>query len=153
MKLTIGGNFVAGAERAEFDRLMQNQEYAETIRYLGFVAGTEKKRLLTEADIFCSPTCYIGENQPINLIEAMAFGLPIATTRWRSLPEMLPPDYPVLMDSPSPENVAAALQKLMGQTSGETLREHFLTRFTLERHLENLARVIHSVETVPHGPP
>jgi glycosyltransferase involved in cell wall biosynthesis len=153
MKLTIGGNFVTGAERAEFDRLMQSQEYAETIQYSGFVAGIEKKRLLTEADIFCFPTRYLGENQPLNLIEAMAFGLPIATTRWRSLPEMLPPDYPVFMDSPSPENVPTSLQKLMDWTSGETLREHFLARFAIEQHLENLARAIHSVETVTHDPP
>lgn len=153
MKLTIGGNFVTGDERAEFDHLMQDQEYAETIQYLGFVTGNEKRRLLTEADLFCFPTCYIGENQPVNLIEAMAFGLPIATTRWRSLPEMLPPDYPVLMDSPTPDNVAVALQKLMDWTSGETLREHFLMRFTVERHLENLARAIHSVETIANAAP
>ena len=39
----------------------------------------------------------------------MAFGLPIVTTRWRSLPEMLPPNYPGLVDSQSPEQIAAAL--------------------------------------------
>jgi glycosyltransferase involved in cell wall biosynthesis len=153
MKLTIGGNFITAAERAEFNRLIQNPEYAENIEYLGFVSGPEKKRLLIEADMFCFPTCYFGENQPINLIEAMAFGLPIVTTRWRSLPEMLPPDYPGLIDSPSPEQVAAALLKLMGGTSGETLREHFLARFTIDRHMENLARAIHSVETAANSTP
>jgi len=78
---------------------------------------------LREADLFCFPTRYIGENQPVNLIEAMAFGLPIVTTRWRSLPEMLPPNYPGLVDSQSPEQIAAALLRLMNERSGETARE------------------------------
>ena len=67
---------------------------------------------MREADLFCFPTRYIGENQPVNLIEAMAFGLPIVTTRWRSLPEMLPLNYPGLVDSQSPEQIAAALIRL-----------------------------------------
>ncbi len=147
MKLAIGGSFVSAVEKAEFDRLVQAREYAETVEYLGFVSGPEKKRVLIETDIFCFPTCYFGENQPVNLIEAMAFGLPIVTTRWRSLPEMLPPDYPGLIDSQSPEQVAAALLKLMSERSGEAVRENFLARFTVERHLENLARAMRSVET------
>ena len=58
-----------------------------------------KTQALRDADLFCFPTYYLAENQPGNLIEAMAFGLPIVTTRWRSMPEMLPPDYPGLVDS------------------------------------------------------
>lgn len=144
IKLTIGGSFVSAAERAEFNQLIKKPEYAGAVEYLGFVSGDKKKRLLVEADLFCFPTRYLGENQPVNLIEAMAFGLPIAVTRWRSLPEMLPPDYSGLMDAP--EAVAVTLLKLADGGSGETMRKHFLTRFTLERHLEKLAQAIHSVE-------
>ena len=79
----------------------------------------------------------------------MAFGLPIVTTRWRSLPEMLPPDYPGLIDSPSPDQVAAALIKLAGEQSGEIMRDNFLARFTLERHLAGLAEAIRSVQEEP----
>jgi glycosyltransferase involved in cell wall biosynthesis len=114
---------------------------------LGFVSGAEKERALREADLFCFPTRYIGENQPVNLIEAMAFGLPIVTTRWRSLPEMLPPNYPGFVDSQSPKQIAAALILLMNERSGEMMRENFLARFTIECHLENLARAFHSLET------
>jgi glycosyltransferase involved in cell wall biosynthesis len=148
MKLTIAGGFVTAEEKAEFDRMLQAREYAGDMEYLGFVSGGQKERILREADVFCFPTCYYGENQPVNLIEAMAFGLPIVTTRWRSLPEMLPPDYPGLVDPQSPEQVAAGLIRLMNDRSGETMRENFLGRFTLERHLENLARAFHEGENI-----
>jgi len=96
--------------------------------------------------LFCFPTYYLAENQPGNLIEAMAYGLPIITTRWRSVPEMLPPDYPGLVDPKSPEQVAAALRRMAGCDSSGTLREIFLRRFTLEQHLANMAAAIRSVE-------
>jgi len=154
MKLFAAGSFVINEEKAEFDQLLKNPEFNAAVNYLGFVSGAEKECALREADLFCFPTRYIGENQPVNLIEAMAFGLPIVTTRWRSLPEMLPPDYPGLVDSQSPEQVAAALIRLMSERSGETARENFLGRFTIEGHLGNLARAFHSLETaIPAGPP
>jgi glycosyltransferase involved in cell wall biosynthesis len=147
MKLFVAGSFVTKEEKAEFNQRLKNPEFSSAVNYLGFVAGAEKERALREADLFCFPTRYIGENQPVNLIEAMAFGLPIVTTRWRSLPEMLPPNYPGLVDSQSPDQIAAALIRLMNEKSGETARENFLGRFTLECHLENLARAFHSLET------
>lgn len=97
--------------------------------------------------MFCFPTLYAAENQPITLIEAMAFGLPIVTTRWRSLPEMLPPDYPGLVADQTVEPIARALLELMAHETGERLRQLYLERFTLERHLASLARAIQSVET------
>ena len=147
MKLFAAGSFVINEEKAEFDQLLKNPEFNDAVNYLGFVSGAEKERALREADLFCFPTRYIGENQPVNLIEAMAFGLPIVTTRWRSLPEMLPPNYPGLVDSQSPEQIAAALLRLMNERSGDAARENFLGRFTIEGHLENLARAFHSLET------
>jgi glycosyltransferase involved in cell wall biosynthesis len=146
LKLTIAGNFITDEERAEFDGLQQNPEIAALVHYAGFVSGEQKERLYREADLFLFPTCYLGENQPVNLIEAMAFGLPIITTRWRSLPEMLPPAYPGLVDTQSPKQVADALIRLMSEHSGEWARQNFSTRFTLANHLTALAAALRSVK-------
>jgi glycosyltransferase involved in cell wall biosynthesis len=147
MKLYAAGGFADNAEKAEFDRLLLAPEFAGALEHLGFVSGAAKDRVLREADAFCFPTLYLGENQPVNLIEAMAYGLPIVTTRWRSLPEMFPPDYPGLVDNQAPEQIAEALLALMTSGLGEQLRENFLTHFTLERHLLGLATAIHEVGT------
>lgn len=146
LKLMAAGGFVTDEEKSEFMRLQENSEFARAVECLGFISGAKKESALRHADLFCFPTRYAAENQPITLIEAMAFGLPIVTTRWRSLPEMLPPGYPGLVATQAPSPIAAALLHLMVHETGERLRKIFLERFTLERHLAALSQAIHSVE-------
>ena len=146
IKLTIAGNFVTDDEREEFKRLHQDSVFAATIEYAGFVSGEKKDQLLRQADLFIFPTQYLGENQPVNLIEAMAFGLPIVTTRWRSLPEMLPPNYPGLVDDQDPDKIAAAILGILEDKSGEIVHRHFTDTFSLDHHLSDLAAALRSVE-------
>ena len=146
LELMAAGNFVTGEERTEFDQLRQNPEVAACVHHAGFVSGEQKAALYAKADLFLFPTRYLGENQPVNLIEAMAVGLPIVTTRWRSLPEMLPPNYPGLVAGQNPAEIAEAILKVLGEKSGEQVRQHFCEQFTLTQHLTQLAAALHSVE-------
>jgi glycosyltransferase involved in cell wall biosynthesis len=146
MRLHIAGSFMTADEKSEFDRLMQSPEFASVVVHHGFVSGETKLRLLREADLFCFPTLYLGENQPVNLIEAMAFGLPIVTTRWRSLPEILPPGYPGLVDTQAPAQIAGCLLRMAAADFAKPLRETFLRRFTVGQHLTELAGALRSVE-------
>ena len=146
LQLTCAGNFVTYGERAEYDELIKNPAVAAVVQHAGFVSGERKEQLLRDADLFLFPTRYLGENQPVNLIEAMAFGLPIVTTRWRSLPEMLPTDYPGLVNDQNPEAIAAAILNVLASKSGEQVRAHFTAHFTLERHLATLAEALRGVE-------
>ena len=146
LKLIAAGNFVTDGEQAEFDALIKNPAVAAVVEHAGFVSGERKTELYREADLFLFPTRYLGENQPVNLIEAMAFGLPIVTTRWRSLPEMLPPNHPGLVNGQDADEIAAALLKVLAVKSGELARKHFTANFTIERHLACLAEALHGVE-------
>jgi len=147
MKLMAAGTFVNQTERATFDKFMADPEFSNAVEYLGFVSGEGKERALETCDLFCFPTYYLGENQPVNLIEAMAFGLPIVTTRWRSLPEMFTADYAGLVGIRSPDKIAAAMLNLIGNETGEDLRRTFQARYTIEAHLTKLAEAITSAET------
>lgn len=146
LKLMAAGTFVTAEERAKFDELVKDPEFDQAVEYLGFVSGEGKERGFQQCDLFCFPTYYLGENQPVNLIEAMAYGLPIITTRWRSLSEMLPADYPGLVSIKSPDKIAAALLNVMTQETGEGFRQMFLARFTMDAHLTKLAEAIITVE-------
>ena len=87
------------------------------------------------------------------MIEALAFGLPIVTTRWRAIPEMLPQaeNYPGLVNPKSPEQIADALMRLTTADLAGASRGIFLQRFTLEQHLSAMARAFHDVETPGHA--
>jgi len=147
LRLLVTGGFVTAGEKTEFERLIAQPAIAEMVQYLGFVSGEQKHQLLREADLFCFPTYYENENQPVNLIEAMAFGLPILTTRWRSLPELFPADYLGLVNVRSPEQIAEGLLALMNGETGEGFRGIFLRSFTLERHLAGLAEAFTQLES------
>ncbi|HSU53606.1 MAG TPA: glycosyltransferase family 4 protein [Candidatus Dormibacteraeota bacterium] len=146
LKLMVAGTFVSAEQKAEFDKLLAEPGMQDVVQYFGFVSGEQKEQLLREADLFCFPTYYENENQPVNLIEAMAFGLPILTTRWRSLPELFPVDYPGLVDIRSPEQIANVMPALMTGEAGDGFRDIFLRSYTLERHLTGLADALHKVE-------
>lgn len=152
IRLMVAGNFVTDEERAEFDRILATPEGKQAIQHLGFVGGEQKTTALSEADFFCFPTYYQNENQPVNVIEAMAFGLPILTTRWRSIPELLPPNYPCLVDIRSPDQIADALLHALTAETAESFREIFLRQFNLEQHLASLAEAFHSVESDAPSP-
>jgi glycosyltransferase involved in cell wall biosynthesis len=139
LRLLVAGGFVMAEEKEEFDRRLTEPGMADLVQYLGFVSGEQKHQLLREADLFCFPTYYENENQPVNLIEALAFGLPILTTRWRSLPELFPANYPGLVNVRSPEQLADRLLALVTVESGEGFRDSFLNSYTLARHLAGLA--------------
>jgi glycosyltransferase involved in cell wall biosynthesis len=147
LRLLVAGSFVTPHEEAEFKRLLAQTVPPQMIEYLGFVSGERKHQLLREADLFCFPTYFQNENQPVNLIEAMAFGLPILTTRWRSLPELFPPGYAGLVKVRSPEQVAEVLLGLATSESGEGFRDIFLRTYKLEMHLSRLADAFHHVES------
>lgn len=145
LQLTVTGSQVTPADRAEFQHLMKDAAVSSCVHYVGFVAGAQKTSLLRMADIFCFPTFYPNENQPVNLIEAMAFGLPVLTTRWRSLPEIFPVNYPGLVEVRSPVQIAGRLLELLTE-DGEALRDLFLKNFTLDNYLSSLANAFHSIE-------
>ena len=151
VELTVAGEFLTAAEQAEFSQRIQQPDLHDEngrslVNYIGFVRGETKKRAFIEADCFCFPTYYYAESFGLVVVEAMAAGLPIITTRWRSLSEMMPAHYPGLVEIRSPQQVAQAMHMLMSREAGEGFREMYLARFTLEAHLTKLAEAITTVE-------
>jgi glycosyltransferase involved in cell wall biosynthesis len=152
LHLDVAGEFVSADEQTAFrDRLNQLKPAADgqpCVHYLGFVTGPEKHRVFAESDLFCFPTYYPAESFGLVVVEAMAFGLPIVTTRWRSIPELFPGDYAGLVEIRSPDQIADALIRLAtGETDcAQQLRTEFKHRFALKQHLTSLAAALRSVE-------
>ena len=145
-RLTLIGPLASDAKEKELRDFIHERNLDNIVTVLGFVSDERKKRELSQADIFCFPSYHVAEGQPASLMDALAYGMPSVTTRWRAIPEMFPDDYPGFVDSKSPAQVAEKLRLLCASDMSRPLREIFLRRFTLERHLASMAEAIRSVE-------
>ena len=145
LQLTIAGLFPRDDEEAEFRARIAHPDLAGRVIYAGFVGGAAKETLLRESDCLCFPTYYHAESFGLVIVEAMAAGMAVLTTRWRAIPEVLPADYPAFVAPRAPTEVAAELQRLFTDDHAELLRAHFLEHFTERQHLRMLRDVIHAL--------
>jgi glycosyltransferase involved in cell wall biosynthesis len=143
--LRVGGAFGDAADEKEFHSQIQQANASGTVEYLGFISGAQKDAVLRQADLLCFPTFYPGENQPIVLIESLAYGLPAVTTHWRSIPDIFPPAWPGVVPIQDADATADAMWKLLSFLDHERLRARYLEHFTVEVHQRKLAAAIGGV--------
>ena len=123
------------------------------VSFLGTRSGNDKIRIFQESDIFAFPTWYPLEGQPVAIIEAMAAGLPVLTTRHATIPDMLGEDGATYVSKQDPGDIAAklllllsdeALRKCMGQKN----QDRFLQHHTADRFAAGVVRVFHQALSV-----
>ena len=130
LKLTVAGTFYREAEKKQFEHRIAQPDLKGLVDYKGFVSGEMKKQLMREHDCMCFPTWYSAESFGLVLVEAMAYGMHCVTTRWRTIPELLPEGYDGLVDPRSPRQLAAALSNAARKTYDARLRARFLEHYT-----------------------
>jgi glycosyltransferase involved in cell wall biosynthesis len=78
------------AGRGEIKRLenfLDTNKLHEIVQFVGWITGEEKKKLLSESDIYILPS--YNEGLPISILEAMSFRLPIVSTTVGGIPEIV----------------------------------------------------------------
>ena len=161
VQLNVAGKFFLAVERKEFDLRIRQADLRlnpdpgssrsgglddePAVWYHGFVAGDAKRRLFMECDCFCLPTYYSAESFPLVLLEAMAYGMDIIATPWRSIPELLPGEYPGIVEPRSPDQIAAALEFFSKNYLGGQLRHRFEERYTDVRWIARMKEALGSV--------
>lgn len=133
----------AEAETA-FRHLVDEKGLTNIVHYHGTVRGERKREILQDASIFILPTAYPWEGQPISIIEALAYGLPVIATRYRGIPEQVIDGFNgFLLEEKSPEAIANAVEKLWRDPSlykkfSQNAIQHYQQNFTREAHLNQL---------------
>jgi glycosyltransferase involved in cell wall biosynthesis len=103
----IAGSWLTPEMRDNAVALVRRLSLEEAVDFVGPVEGAEKTGLLRRADIFCFPSFYPLEGQPLVVIEAMAAGLPVVATAWRGIADtVVDGETGFLVDKPLPELVA-----------------------------------------------
>lgn len=133
VELDVAGKFPVAAECEEFERRVQQPDLQAQgrplVRHVGFAGAEEKRRLYSEVDVMGLPTYYPAEAFPTALVEAMAWGVPVMTTRWRAIPELLPPSYQLMVEPQNPDSIATCLRGLTAGSAGIELRSRFLEKY------------------------
>lgn len=83
----IGWVFVGRGDLQHYKILADQAGLSQNIYFAGEVSEFEKWQYLHYANFFCLPS--YAEGQPISIIEAMACGLPVISTKVGSIPEMI----------------------------------------------------------------
>lgn len=146
--------YVSAAQaESEFRSLIRETGMQDLIAYHGTVTGSIKQKFLEQAHVFILPTAYPWEGQPISIIEAMAFGLPVIASRYRGIPEQVIDGYNGYLINPrSPKEIADAVEKLwhdpdLYRQFSQNALQHFEGHFTQEKHLNRLIPIILGTET------
>lgn len=113
-------DFAGGFESAaDQERFLAGIKDLPCVRYHGVVQGEAKQALLRKAHVFCLPTFYPYEGQPISILEAYASGCVVLTTDHSGIFDVFAPGengWEVLPHSP--DSIVAALETLAGDHGG-----------------------------------
>jgi glycosyltransferase involved in cell wall biosynthesis len=137
--LVIAGD---GQLAPELKALVNQLDLSHRVTFLGWVAGSQKQALLSQADIFCLPSTY--DSFGMVFIEAMAFGLPVVAYDWGPIKDVVTPDVGLCCKQACSNEVAAHLLTIsndLTRYSGNGPKR-VLTEYTPQVVCENIAILI-----------
>ncbi len=144
----LAGEFKSLEYKETFMDMIKSRGLENEIEYRGIVKGCEKDLLFKDTDIFCFPSHFHSESFPLVLIEAMEYGIPIVSTVWRGIPDMVTNGYNgFLVDIKNAQQVADKLQliyddfKLRTEVSMNA-RKQFEEKYSMEQHLSLMEKAI-----------
>lgn len=145
------GDWVSGSFRDEMLSKVEMSGLRDRIDWAGVLHGDEKWQAYVDADIFIFPSHHPTETFGMVLIEAMACELPLITTRWRGIPNVVGESgCAELCEVNSPLQYADAASKLMGDPEHlEKMKEASVERyrmcFTEDRFLSKMKEEFRSL--------
>ena len=134
LEIGDGGADLADGGAEGGDRRWEMEKGA-CVELAGFLGPEQKKSALEEADCLVFPTFYEGETQGLVLLEAMSSGLPVITTSWRGVREILPEGYCGVATPRSAAEFARQMLRVNELQLSDGLRAHFNGRLDTKKHL------------------
>lgn len=105
IEMDVYGPFYGGLDCAIF-------QDAAPVRYCGVVEPSKVGAVLQRYDVLVLPSYFEHEGHPGVIIEAYAIGMPVITTRWRAIPEIVDSSSGLLIDIRNAQQLAEAMTRL-----------------------------------------
>jgi len=126
-------------------KIILENKLESCVRFSGIISGNEKRKFLSETDIMVFPSWYPYEGCPLVIIEAMAFGCPVISTKGvGAISEMvIDGETGILVDKKNPKQIAEAVIRLandsvLREKMGNAGRVKFERDFTLNKNIGNI---------------
>lgn len=143
--LTFAGGFADQNSARNF--ASAKARFGRRLHHAGFVGEAERRALLGNCDVLAFPTTYEHEAFPLVLVEALAADLPIVTTRWRAIPELLPPDFDGFVDPADPTHVAGQIIRQAATPPAGTHRAYFKKHYSAAKFGHGMSEALRSLPT------
>lgn len=127
---------------AEVKKLFEDRDLLESVSFPGWVRGADKDKCLKESGIFLFPSYY--EGMPMAVLEAMAYGMAIVTTRVGGIPHLLEDGGSGYLCEPGDiEGLSKRLLELSKdgdkrRKMGERARQKAIEEYSMESHIKKL---------------
>jgi glycosyltransferase involved in cell wall biosynthesis len=148
-----------GPRRAEIEAMIEGAGLTGRVRTLGPRPRLEVVRLLSECDVFALPSVMAanGEREgiPVSLMEAMAMGVPVVSSRLSGIPELVESGVSGILVEPGDVSaLSESLEKLARDPElrarlGEAGRMKVLRDFDLSRNVDRLAELLAGAQESP----
>jgi glycosyltransferase involved in cell wall biosynthesis len=141
----FAGGFEDESSESEF---LNRIATLDSVTYHGTVSGESKRRLLHAAHLFCLPTYYPYEGQPISILEAYASGCVVITTDHSGIFDIFTPEENGWQVQPkSAESIANVLARALSEIDSMAEMGRMNARlasveYRRTRHLDRLNRCL-----------
>jgi glycosyltransferase involved in cell wall biosynthesis len=130
-------------------RAMAAVQYPDRIRFLGPVGVDQKRALLRSSHVLALPS--ENEAHPLVILEAMAAGMAVVSTRCAAIPEtVLHEETGLLVEPGEVDQLTAALRTLTRDATlrarfGRAGRERYVSMYTVEQWVRRMSGVFERV--------
>jgi glycosyltransferase involved in cell wall biosynthesis len=134
LRLVIVGD---GPQRAELEALARQLGVADTVEFTGYLAAPRERLATFDLFALSSDT----EQLPMSMLEAMALGIPVVSTRVGDVESVVPPLAHAGLSAADDHDYARALARVLDQrplwpswarAGHEHVRQHYSEAVTLE---------------------
>jgi glycosyltransferase involved in cell wall biosynthesis len=139
-----------GGALAEFRKIADKLKVTHRVRFHGKVDHTRVMTLLANADLFCFPT-RSSEGFPKGVLEALASGVPVVSTRVSVLPDLVG-GAGMLLDNVSALEVARGIRWCLADTARYAALSSGALRTAQQYSLERWGETISSFLIAGWGP-
>ena len=105
LRIDVFGPFREGLSADDFDG-------QDVVRYCGQIEAGKATEKIAEYDALLLPTHWEGEGYPGVILEAYQAGVPVITTRWLSIPEIVDDSSGILIRPESGDELLQAIERL-----------------------------------------